>query len=372
MRAGRFATRARFVASGLLLAAGGGLMLVFSRWGSALFPAYRAFSKGLIRVQAAIAGVVPFALWDVSVAALVVAAVVLVVRHVRRREPILPLVSTACLVVSATAALFVGGWALNHYAPPLGRELGVETHAYAEQELVDATRHYLQEASVLAPQVPRDDDGALVRQDFFELARTAGVSYEGLGERYAVFAGGSTAPVKALLLAGEPLLLSGHVGIFWSPTGEATVPLNCAVADQPFTMCHEAAHRLGIASEQEANFAAYLACSASDDVRFAYAGNLSAFGYCLNALWGQDPQTARQLLEEVVAVPELEQGVRLVMGDRAATQEWYVRYEGPFEEVGQAVNDSYLKGFGQQEGVRSYGLVVDYLIAWHQLWDTRG
>lgn len=372
MRAGRFATRARFVASGLLLAAGGGLMLVFSRWGSALFPAYRAFSKGLIRVQAAIAGVVPFALWDVSVAALVVAAAVLVVRHVRRREPILPLVSTACLVVSATAALFVGGWALNHYAPPLGRELGVETHAYAEQELVDATRHYLQEASVLAPQVPRDDDGALSRQDFFELARTAGASYEGLGERYAVFAGGSTAPVKALLLAGEPLLLSGHVGIFWSPTGEATVPLNCAVADQPFTMCHEAAHRLGIASEQEANFAAYLACSASDDVRFAYAGNLSAFGYCLNALWAQDSQTARQLLEEVVAVPELEQGVRLVMGDRAATQEWYARYEGPFEEVGQAVNDSYLKGFGQRDGVRSYGLVVDYLIAWHQLWDTRG
>ena len=58
--------------------------------------------------------------------------------------------------------------------------------------------------------------------------------------------------------------------------------------------------------------------------------------------------------------------------DRAATQEWYARYEGPFEEVGQAVNDGYLKGFGQQEGVRSYGLVVDYLIAWHQLWDTRG
>ena len=156
------------------------------------------------------------------------------------------------------------------------------------------------------------------------------------------------------------------------PTGEATVPLNCAVADQPYTMCHEAAHRLGIASEQEANFAAYLACSTSDDVRFSYAGNLSAFGYCLNALWGQDPQAARKLIEEVVEVPELEQGARLVMGDRAATQEWYARYEGPFQEVGQGVNDSYLKGFGQQEGVRSYGLVVDYLIAWQQRCDAGG
>ena len=363
----RFGTRTRFVASVVLLVASAVLMLVFSWLRGALFPAYRAFSKGLIRVQAAIAGVVPFALWDAGVVALVVVAVVLIVRHVRRKEPVLPLVSALCLVVSATAALFVGGWALNHYAPPLGRELGIETHAYAERELVDATRHYLQEAATLAPQVPRDEEGRLARQDFFELARVAGGSYQKLGERYEVFADGSTAPVKALLLAGEPLLLSGHVGIFWSPTGEATVPLNCAVADQPYTMCHEAAHRLGIASEQEANFAAYLACSTSDDVRFAYAGSLSAFGYCLNALWGQDPQTAQQLLEETVAVPELEQGVRYVMGDRAATAEWYARYEGPFEQVGQAVNDSYLKGFGQQEGVRSYGLVVDYLISWQQL-----
>ena len=364
--------RKGLIASLALLVADAVLMLVFSRWGSAMFPAYRAFSKGLIRVQAAIASVAPFALWDMGAAVLVVTGVALLVRRVRRREPVMPLVSALCLVVSATATLFVGGWALNHYAPPLGRELGIETHAYAEQELVDATRHYLREAAVLAPQVPRDEGGGLGRQDFFELARVAGASYERLGERYGVFAGGSTVPVKALLLAGEPLLLSGHVGIFWSPTGEATVPLNCAVADQPYIMCHEAAHRLGIASEQEANFAAYLACSTNEDVRFAYAGNLSAFGYCLNALWGQDPQTAGQLLEETVAVPELEQGVRLVMGDRAATQEWYARYEGPFEEVGQAVNDSYLKGFGQQEGVRSYGLVVDYLIAWQQLCDTRG
>lgn len=362
--------RKRLAASLALLVADAVLMLVFSQWGSALFPAYRAFSKGLICVQAAIASVVPFAVWDMGAVVLVATAAVLLVRRVRHREPVMPLVSALCLLVSATVTLFVGGWALNHYAPPLGRELGIETHAYAEQELADATRHYLREAASLAPRVPRDGAGALCRQDFFELARVAGTSYEKLGERYGVFAGGSTAPVKALLLAGEPLLLSGHVGIFWSPTGEATVPLNCAVADQPYTMCHEAAHRLGIASEQEANFAAYLACSTSEDVRLAYAGNLSACGYCLNALWGQDPQAAKQLLEEMVAVPELEQGVRLVMSDRAATQEWYARYEGPFEEVGQAVNDSYLKGFGQQEGVRSYGLVVDYLIAWQQHRDT--
>jgi hypothetical protein len=62
----------------------------------------------------------------------------------------------------------------------------------------------------------------------------------------------------------------------------------------PFTMCHEVAHRLGIASEREANFAAFLACTASDDVRFVYAGDYSAFCYCFNALYRADPERAQQ------------------------------------------------------------------------------
>jgi hypothetical protein len=32
--------------------------------------------------------------------------------------------------------------------------------------------------------------------------------------------------------------------------------------------------------------------------------------------------------------------------------------------VGTTVNDTYLKSFGEKDGVRSYGLVVDYLLAW--------
>ena len=43
----------------------------------------------------------------------------------------------------------------------------------------------------------------------------------------------------------------------------------------------------------------------------------------------------------------------------------YQTYEGPAEEVGIAVNDTYLKAFSEESGVNSYGEVVDYLIAWH-------
>ncbi|MBQ9067733.1 MAG: DUF3810 family protein [Eggerthellaceae bacterium] len=234
---------------------------------------------------------------------------------------------------------------------------------YSTEQLAEACAYYLQAASLLAPEVPRTEDGEMVAQDFFELARIAGGSYANISGTYPVFEG-STAPVKALLLAGEPLLASGHVGIFFSPTAESSVPLNCAPAEMPFTMCHEAAHRLGLASEEEANFAAILASTASDDVRFQYAGYYLAFCYCHNALSDESPELA-QAVYDWAGQTSFAEGANLVASDRYATYLHYLPYEGPAKETGEQVNDTYLKTFGEESGVKSYGMVVDYLIAWH-------
>ena len=339
------------------------LLRRFFAWrGPALFPAYRSCSRALMGAFATVWSVVPFAVWDIGAAVAIVAALVIFVRRVRARMSLVPWLSWVALAGSLTWALFANGWALNHYAPPLADELGLEVSTYSVDELVEATEHYLNEAARLAPQVPRAQDGSLAPQDFFELARIAGAAYGPLAGSYAIFQG-PRVPVKALLVWGEPLLYSGHTGIFWAPTGESGVPLNCADADKPFIMCHEAAHLLGIASEQEANFAAYLACETSSDVRFCYAGAYNAFCYCFNALCRYDLERAEQLLTEAAEGPQ-GMGVALVWGDRLATRAHYDAYEGTFEKVGTTVNDRYLKSYGETSGVQSYGLVVDYLIAW--------
>lgn len=322
-----------------------------------LFPAYRELCKAVIGVLSTIASVVPFALWDLAAVILVLAILVAIVR---RKRPLRTIRRVACVL--ALCALAFGGWALNHYAPSLASEMGLEVGQYSTDELAQATTYYLEQAASRAALVPRDQAGQLEGQDFYELARIGGAAYAPLSEEYAIFRG-SEVPVKALLVAGEPLLYSGHTGIYFALTGEACVPLNCAQADMPFIMCHEAAHRLAIASEQEANFAAFLACSVSDDVRFAYSGYYNAFVYCCNALYGASPERVQQVLEVVAQTnPE---GVALVLDDWKTAGEHYDSYDGPFEEVGTAVNDTYLKSFGEEAGVRSYGLVVDYLIAWH-------
>lgn len=362
-RALRRADRICLIVSACLLLASPLLQVVFATWGDQLMRYYRPLSRAYAWAMATMMSVLPFAVWDILAVVLVVAAVVVLVRRLRARDSLLPLVSRVCLVASLTYFLFASGWALNHYARPLATDLDLVVREYSVDELEESTRHYLLEAAALAGDVPRDAQGGLARQDFFELARIAGGAYAGLSRSYPLLRG-SQVPVKALLLWGEPLLYSGHTGMYWAPTAESGVPLNCSVADTPFIMCHEAAHRLGIASEQEANFAAYLACASSDDVRFAYSGAFNAFAYSINALYQADSERALTMLKD--AATSDADGVSLVWGDYVANGEYYDAYEGSFQQVGSTVNDGYLKSYGEDSGVQSYGLVVDYLIAWSQ------
>ena len=42
---------------------------------------------------------------------------------------------------------------------------------------------------------------------------------------------------------------------------------------------------------------------------------------------------------------------------------FWQKYEGPVAEKAEAVNDTYLKSNKQEDGVKSYGRMVDLLIA---------
>ena len=53
----------------------------------------------------------------------------------------------------------------------------------------------------------------------------------------------------------------------------------------------------------------------------------------------------------------------LVISDMRRANEHYRQYEGKVQEAATKVNDTYLKAFGQEEGVQSYGKgVVQYVL----------
>ena len=50
--------------------------------------------------------------------------------------------------------------------------------------------------------------------------------------------------------------------------------------------------------------------------------------------------------------------------DAGYTAEAYAKYDTPVKDAGQKVNDISLKSYHVEQGVRSYGMVADDLIAW--------
>ena len=159
-------------------------------------------------------------------------------------------------------------WGLNYYAGPLSDDMRLEVSTYSLQELTEATEYYRDQANALAEKVERDGSGSCSFGTFQELADIAGQGFQNLTKKrhYSVFAG-STQPVKELGWS-DMYTSMGITGVTFGLTGEACVNPQIPDIGLPFTMCHEMAHRMCIAPERDANFAAFLAGAFHDDVRF--------------------------------------------------------------------------------------------------------
>ena len=82
-----------------------------------------------------------------------------------------------------------------------------------------------------------------------------------------------------------------------------------------------------------------------------------AWIYSGNALYAQDPQSFREVRDGLCA-----QAIRDLEGHNA----YWNSYEGAVAEVSDRINDTYLRANAQDDGTRSYGRMVDLLLAWNR------
>ncbi|MBQ4642056.1 MAG: DUF3810 family protein [Oscillospiraceae bacterium] len=205
-----------------------------------------------------------------------------------------------CAVASVLVFLNTGVYGLNEYAGPLSEDIQLEETDYVVSELESATDFYRRQAETLSTQVRRNpEDDTVEFDDFKSLAQQAGdgfyrLTYE---ESLSVFAG-STAPVKELGWA-DYFTSKGITGTMVGITGEAAVNPQTPAVMLPFAMCREMAHRMSIAIDRDAIFAAYLACMQNADIQFRYSGALMAYYYCLDSLKAIDEATGGDAAEQI-------------------------------------------------------------------------
>lgn len=252
-------------------------------------------------------------------------------------------------------------WGLNYYAGDLSEDMRLEVSSYNLEELTEAAEYYRNRANELAAQVNRDAGGNVDFAEFEDLAEKAGEGFHVLTYEYhyPVFAG-STLPVKKLGWS-DMYTSMGITGYTFGMTGEAAVNPQIPDVTLPFTIAHEMAHRMCIAPERDANFAAFLACSVHPDMEFQYSGYFMAFRYCYSALNSVNTQSA------AAAAARVGNGVsEKLRGDMAAYESFFSSHQdSAATNFADSVNDTYLKISGDESGIASYGQVCDLLVNWH-------
>ena len=153
----------------------------------------------------------------------------------------------------------------------------------------------------------------------------------------------------------------GITGLTFGMTCEAAVNPQIPDTTLPFTMAHEMAHRMCIAPERDANFAAFLACSVHSDVQFRYSAYFMAYRYCYSALNSVGTQSAAAAAARVKAGVSTE-----LQHDMDAYSNFFAsKKDKAATGIADTVNDAYLKVSGDESGVASYGQVCDLLVNWH-------
>lgn len=329
------------------------LMILAAKYLSPIvFTFYPALSRRILSILAGATAVVPFAVWELAAVALLLWFVFSLIRAITRGR-VVRWLTGLLLAVCVFAFAFVGIWGLNYYAPSMQSRMDLPEKQYTVAELKEATIYYRDMANATAQSVDRDENSVMAAGDFDELAEAAGDGYETL--TFECF-DGSTARVKKLI--SSPILgATGTTGVFICLTGESGVSTTTFSASLPFTMCHEIGHRMAFAREDEANFAGYLACEASERADFRYSGYYSAFVYCCNALKKADADAASEVRRGCCA--------ELDADCRAASAHYAELRSESASRVYNEVYDTYLKGFSVESGVQSYGEVADLLLTWY-------
>ena len=337
------------------------LMAYGQRFSTLVDMVYPYVTRNLQDILAQWSSQVDFCLWQLLAVALGVLLLCSVVLMIVLKWNVVQWLGWVLAVFSCIYTLHTAAFGLNFYAGPISEDLRLDMSPYTLEELTEATEYYRNEANALSAVMPRKSDGTVSFRTFEELAAMAGEGFETLTyqRHYPIFAG-STVPVKKLGWS-DMYVSMGITGFSFALTGEAAVNPQAPDVSLPFTMCHEMSHRMCIANERDANFAAFLAASNHSDPQFRYSAYFMAYRYCMAALSTVSSQAA------VNARARVDEGVSdYLRYDMAQYDAFYrTRRNASATKAGDAVNNAYLKTSGDASGLASYGEVCDLLVSWH-------
>lgn len=303
-----------------------------------------------------------FSMTDISVAQIIIVAfavflafytLVTILSLIFRPQRLKKLLSYAINLVcifSIVFFLFSVTCGINYYRPSFAEEEGIKVEEYTSSELEGLFNDLVSRLNA----AKKDFNGS--HRNFKENAALAEEYIKALAEKYPSLSG-DYGPPKPVNFFGW-MSYTNITGFFFPFTYEANVNDSAPAVSLPATMCHELAHLRGHMREDEANYIAYLACVESGNSEFVYSGLMLAYSHTASALYAEDPEAYSK------AAANLDGDVKKDLADK---REYWQKYEGAVADISDTVNDVYLKANNSKDGVKSYGRMVDLLLAEYRM-----
>ncbi|NND63785.1 MAG: DUF3810 domain-containing protein [Flavobacteriaceae bacterium] len=306
----------------------------------------------LAKISRYIFGWVPFSVGDLFYLLLVILLLRWLYKNVRRlkRSPVSFFIDITASI-SIIYFVFNMMWGLNYYRVPLNKTLGLERE-YTTEELISTTKRLIAKSNQLHRELGYKDsikiDLPYSQKEIFKK------SIEGYKNLEEIYPNLHYSP-RSIKKSGWSLGLTymGYSGYYNPLTGEAQVNNLIKTYKFPVVACHEEAHQIGYAAENEANFIATLATLHNDDPYIKYSGYIFALRYCVNEIARRDFDTYEALL------PTINFGI---LESYREMREFWQSYENPFEDFSKAFWDQFLKANNQSKGIMSYSYMVALVV----------
>ncbi|MEA4869727.1 MAG: DUF3810 domain-containing protein [Christensenella sp.] len=317
--------------------------------------------QAIRRAISAVTSMVPFSIAEWIFYTLMIGIpLLLIVRLIQLLLKKIMLQKMAAAIVSILFAtgvvlnLFYATWGFNYFREPLSERMGLSIRLRSVDELEAFVKKTASEAKALRATLQEGVNGVFLPDEsngaiFSQLPE----AYATLAKRFPVFPSDPTRAKQIFWSQG--LSWQGISGIYIGLTAEPNVN-----ADQPPLLlyqaaAHEMAHQTGIASENEAEFTAYLACLHSNDPNVRYSGLVYALIVSGNALFDADSERYLAATKTYGAA---------IWRDFLAYNAYWDSFDGAVKQSADRRNDAYLKHNSQASGILSYGESVDLLLAY--------
>lgn len=259
-------------------------------------------------------------------------------------------------VASLLFTLMVWGFGTGYYGQTLDKKLGLERRDVSVEELKYTAEQLVEEVNRTAEQVTfRNENFSVMPYSINEMNDKLLEAYDKVSDKYD-FVQRLNSRVKPVV--NSELWSYTHItGVYSYFTGEANINVNFPDYTIVFTAAHEFAHQRGIAREDEANFMAFLVCTASDDPYIQYCGYLNMYEYVRNSLYSASADMYKDVNDRLSLNVKYE---------LYSYSKFFDKYrKNVVANVSEVVNDTYLKIQGTP-GTKSYGMVTDLAVAYYR------